>query len=319
MAGNAWLSATDTMLDGLAQREALARQARLDQEAAARAAQQLAMQQQNLELNRQQTEAQIANQNADNDRANNEVITRNTRLASEGKAKARNEEQVAALVDMYQSTDDPAAKQRIAMNLAMQGVKVEEPAAQTPKNLAESLIAKGMNPEAAYREAAKFDTDEDIRQSNATRQPTSADADSGRYMGLDEKTRQYLDSLRSKTDPATGRAYDYQRALDEVSRQTGMRGIFAATVPYLQRIFPEISQPSTNPMDPTPRMVTGRPGAQPVGGVQPTMPAAPLNLSGATPASGVSDEQARARLALERIAITPETLAQAKALIAAGQ
>ena len=39
MAGNAWLSATDTMLDGLAQREALARQARLDQEAAARAAQ----------------------------------------------------------------------------------------------------------------------------------------------------------------------------------------------------------------------------------------------------------------------------------------
>ena len=99
MAGNAWLSATDTMLDGLAQREALARQARLDQEAAARAAQQLAMQQQNLELNRQQTEASIANQNADNDRANATMIEGQRRFDSAGKAKVRNEEQVAALED----------------------------------------------------------------------------------------------------------------------------------------------------------------------------------------------------------------------------
>jgi len=312
MAGNAWLSATDTMLDGLAQREALARQARLDQEAAARAAQQLAMQQQNLELNRQQTEAQIANQNADNERANNEVITRNTRLASEGKAKARNEEQVAALVDMYQSTADPEAKQRIAMNLAMQGVTVAEPKVTERPGFS---LSPGQR---------RFDADGNVIASapdRPDRTGAGSDADRGLYMGLDEKTRQYLDSLRSKTDPATGRAYDYQRALDEVSRQTGMRGIFAATVPYLQRIFPEIAQeqPSTNPMDPTPRMVTGRPGAQPVGGVQPTAAAAPLNLSGAVPASAVSDDQARARLVKERIAVTPETLAQAKALIAAGQ
>lgn len=249
MAGNAWLSGTDRMLEGLAQREALARQARLDQEAAARAAQQLAMQQQNLDLNRQQTEAQIANQNADNDRANAATIENQRRFDSAGKAKVRNEEQVAALVDMYQSTADPAAKQRIAMNLAMQGVKVEEPKVAGPDTRSLQLQANdalASGDTARYQQILKV-----IRDSgNAGRAPETGGSGGGSTFRDNPRIPQ---GAKAWIDSIAGRGVPLDQARNELNAGFGQQRAahpnieLAEAAQYLSSLYPDglplVSQP----------------------------------------------------------------------------
>jgi hypothetical protein len=294
MAVNPWNLATATFLDDLAQREARQRQAQLDAQRTAELEADRAMRERQMQLSQRQVDASIANQNADNDRANADQINRANAATSAAKQKARQEEELASLMAMYRTAQDPSGRQQAADNLSLRGVRVPEQA-QTPKNLAESLIAKGMDPEAAYRAAAKFSTDENIRQSNSTRAPREG-AD-GAFMSLDAKTRQYLDTLPTKVDPATGQPYTMQRALDEVRRQQGLAGLQGAITPYLQRIFPEQDQG------------IGLPAVQPG-----TPPAA-----AAAPQGDAVTQAAIAKLQERGIAVTPETIAQAKALIAAGQ
>lgn len=221
MAVNIWNAGTDRMLEGLARREALARQAMLDQQNAERQAAQLALQQENLGLNRMQVEAQIANTQADNERAAAQQAAQAQAAASSAKKAARDEEQVAALIDMYQSTPDPAARERIAMNLEMQGIRVPQRSQSDTRSLqvqANDLLARGDVD--GYNRILKV-----IREtSGAGRAPDTGGSGGGSTFRdnprLPQGTKAWIDSIaqrvRTGTDGSRGSALT--RARQELSQ-----------------------------------------------------------------------------------------------------
>ena len=217
MAVNIWNAGTDRMLEGLARREALARQAMLDQQNAERQAAQLALQQENLGLNRMQVEAQIANTQADNERAAAQQAAQAAAAASAAKKAARDEEQVAALIDMYQSTPDPAARERIAMNLEMQGIRVPQRSQSDTRSLqvqANDLLARGDVD--GYNRILKV-----IREtSGAGRAPDTGGSGGGPKFNdnprLPQGTKAWIDSIAQRGVPV-------EQARRELSRGWGQQ------------------------------------------------------------------------------------------------
>lgn len=295
MAVNIWNAGTDRMLEGLARREALARQAQLDQQNAERQAAQLALQQENLGLNRMQVEAQIANTRADNERAAAQQAAQAQVAASAAKKAARDEEQVAALIDMYQSTEDPAARERIAMNLEMQGVRVPQRSSQADTRSlqvqANDLLAKGDVD--GYNRVLKV-----IREtSGAGRAPDTGGGGGSTFRDnprLPQGTKAWIDSIAQRGIPV-------EQARRELSQGWGQQrsahpnAELAEAAKYLDSLYPD-----------------GAPLVQPEQGALPA-PAAEAPLTG----TGPEDEAVIAALTEAGWPITPANIAAAKAQLGA--
>jgi len=300
MAVNIWNAGTDRMLEGLARREALARQAMLDQQNAERQAAQLALQQENLGLNRMQVEAQIANQQADNERMAAEQAARAQAATSASKAKARNEEQVAALIDLYQSTEDPSARERIAMNLEMQGIRVPQRSQTDTRSLqvqANDLLARGDTD--GYNRVLKV-----IREtSGAGRAPDTGGSGGGSTFRdnprLPQGTKAWIDSIAQRGIPVKQARRELSQGWGQ-QRSAHPNAELAEAAKYLDTLYPH-EVPLVQPEQ----------GALPA----PT----PAAAQTAAPGHGPEDAAAIARLQREGIAVTPQTIARAKQLIAAGQ
>lgn len=301
---NTWAAGSDRMLAGLAEREARQRQAALDAQRAAEAQQLADYRTQTLDLQRSGQEQAL---NRDLYRANMD----GTAIAlgeREREAEAQQQAQRVELLQQFTAAESPEEKVRLAQ-IGMTTLKM-------PENVFAMGLPKAAGPDSrslqvrANEALASGDTDAYQRilrvmreTSAAGRAPDAAGGGTGDlFMNLDGKTRDYLGSLTTKIDPETQQPYTFERALDEIRRNPGLAPLQAAIVPYLQRIFPEKTVETDNVLAPT---QTVQQGTRPAAG-----PGRPLDAS---------DQAAIARLRQERIAVTPQTIEQAKRLIEAGQ
>lgn len=309
---NPWVAASRSILDTLAQRDVAQRLEAERQAEAARQAEEMELRRRQIASAEENTRSLIADREADQRLRAEEAARRKAEAERQRQIEAANQQDVAGLIEMYYTAQDPKDRAKIATQIQMRGGRVVEPEAPVrPRNLAEALMLGDTAAVDAFKRAAQFE--QGLRGGGGAAGPQDDPE-------LPESFRTYLDTLPTKVDPETGQPYTFDRAIDEVRRvfarsaQAGTIGTInqAKAVAYLRNIFPE--REVVTGQDPMGEPVTQR--LRPGTGWQ---AGAPPQATPTGPAGQVSDEQAIARLRAMNKVITPETIALAKQLIASGE
>lgn len=312
MAFNPWATASNTILETLAQRDVQARQ---EQE-----------RQRQLQLDEQrraQQEAAIALEGTRlaQAAARDEQEQANLLAQREDRARAINAERqtaeaassdLAGLTEMYQLAQTPEDKLRLEQQILNRGGDVAKPAVvKRPGNLAEALMAGDTDAVNAYQQAARFQAGLNDKPSGASRQVTPAQLLMAKRQAQAQAQVEARGNQIDPTDiPARAAEIEYEYLTALGVEAPAPQPIAEARA---QRALSGPETPFTRPADrgglPAGRAASGDIA---LSGGAPSAPAAPAQVSIPSLVRSPEDEAAIAVLREAGREVTPETIAIVK-------
>lgn len=155
---NPWVAASRSILDTLAQRDVAQRLEAERQAEAARQAEEMELRRRQIASAEENTRSLIAAREAEQRLRDEEAARRRAEAERQRQMEAANQQDVAGLIEMYYTAQDPKDRAKIATQIQMRGGRVVEPEAPVrPRNLAEALMLGDEEAVNAFKRAAQFE------------------------------------------------------------------------------------------------------------------------------------------------------------------
>lgn len=155
---NPWVAASRSILDTLAQRDVAQRLEAERQAEAARQAEEMELRRRQIASAEENTRSLIADREADQRLRAEEAARRRAEAERQRQIEAANQQDVAGLIEMYYTAQDPKDRAKIATQIQMRGGRVVEPESPAlPRNLAEALMMGDERAVNAFKRAAQFE------------------------------------------------------------------------------------------------------------------------------------------------------------------
>src|SRR5690606_33600137 len=155
---NPWVAASSSILDTLAQRDVAQRLEAERQAEAARLAEEMELRRRQIASAEENTRSLITAREAEQRLREEEAARRRAEAERQRQMEAATQQDLAGLIEMYYTAQDPKDRARIATQIQMRGGRVVEPEAPArPRNLAEALMLGDEDAVNAFKRAAQFE------------------------------------------------------------------------------------------------------------------------------------------------------------------